>query len=263
VAVTIDLSGHRALVTGGGQGVGRGVALMLGQAGAEVLVNDLVPERTSIVADEIVAAGGRAVPAPFDVTDHDAARAAVDGLGPVDVLVNNAGNAGAPSLLGSFDLALFVDTDPGSWDRFIRVNFYGVMNCVHACLPGMIEAQWGRIVTVISDSARAGDPRTAVYAGAKAAAAGFMRSIASEVGRHGITANNISLATMNTIPPDERGEPSPEDEARMCAALKQYIVRRRGEPEDVAGMVTYLVSPMAEWVTGQTIPVNGGYTMAL
>jgi 3-oxoacyl-[acyl-carrier protein] reductase len=267
VAVEIDLTGHRALVTGGGQGVGRGISLMLGQAGAEVLVNDLVPERTEAIAKEIADAGGRAVPAPFDVTDLAAVRDAIGRFGPVDILVNNAGNAGQPSLMGSFELALFVDTEPESWERYIKVNFYGVMHCTHACLPGMIEQQWGRIVTIVSDASRAGDARNAVYAGAKAAAAGFTRSIATENGRHHITANNISLATMNSLPP---GELPQLDEAQMARfaeatkqALKNYVIRRRGEPEDVAGMVTYLVSPMAEWVTGQTIPVNGGYTMAL
>ena len=106
-----------------------------------------------------------------------------------------------------------------------------------------------------------------MYAGAKAAAAGFTRSVATESGRHGITANNISLATMNTFPREARPQLTDEQLVQMEAATKQalrnYVVRRRGEPEDVAGMVTYLVSPMASWVTGQTIPVNGGYTMAL
>jgi NAD(P)-dependent dehydrogenase (short-subunit alcohol dehydrogenase family) len=267
VAVEIDLSGHRALVTGGGQGVGRGISRMLGAAGAEVLVNDLVAERCDAVVGEIVDAGGRAVPAPFDVTAIDAVRDAIGRLGAVDILVNNAGNAGQPDLMGSFELDLFVDTDPASWDRYVKVNFYGVMNCAHACLPGMIQAQWGRIVTIISDASRAGDARNAVYAGAKAAAAGFTRSVATEGGRHGITANNISLATMNSVSPEARPQLTDEQLVQMEAATKQalrnYVVRRRGEPEDVAGMVTYLVSPMASWVTGQTIPVNGGYTMAL
>lgn len=267
MAVEMDLSGRRALVTGGGQGVGRGISLMLAQAGAEVLVNDLVPERSEAIAAEIVDTGARAVPAPFDVTDLDVVRDAIGRLGPVDILVNNAGNAGRPDLMGSFELDLFVDTDPASWDRYIKVNFYGVMNCTHCCLPGMIEAQWGRVVTIISDASRAGDARNAVYAGAKAAAAGFTRSIATENGRHGITANNISLATMNSVPPGARPELDEEQLTRVAEATKQalrnYVIRRRGEPEDVAGMVTYLASPLAGWVTGQTIPVNGGYTMAL
>jgi NAD(P)-dependent dehydrogenase (short-subunit alcohol dehydrogenase family) len=268
MAFEIDLKGHRALVTGGGQGIGRGVSLMLASAGAVVLVNDLIAERCDVVVDEIVAAGGEAVAAPFDVTDldavHDAvARLATDHGGGPDILVNNAGNAGAPSIAGSFDQKLFVDSDPTTWERFIRVNFNGVLNCVHACMPVMIERHWGRIITIISDSARAGDARTAVYAGAKAAAAGFTRSIATEGGRHAVTANCIALATMNTLPPDPDRQPSPEGAAMMKEMLKSYVIRRQGVPDDVAGMVTYLSSELASWITGQTIPVNGGYTMAL
>jgi NAD(P)-dependent dehydrogenase (short-subunit alcohol dehydrogenase family) len=262
MAVTIDLSGHRALVTGGGQNVGRGVARMLGAAGAEVLVNDLVEERARVVAQEIEEAGGTAMPAPFDVTDYDAVQASFRSHDPVDVLVNNAGNAGTPNLMDGFDMALFVDTAPESWERYVRINFYGVLNCVHVALPGMIEGGWGRIVTLISDSARAGDPRTAVYGGAKAAAAGFMRAVAREVGRHNITANCISLATMNNRPADAP-PPTEEETAAMAQILKQYVVRRRGEPEDIAAMVCFLASEQSSWITGQTYPVNGGYTLSL
>jgi 3-oxoacyl-[acyl-carrier protein] reductase len=260
--VTIELNGHRALVTGAGQNVGRGIAHMLAAGGAEVLVNDLVEERTRTVVGEIESAGGRAVAAPFDVTDYGGVKAAIDAVGPVDILVNNAGNAGAPNLAGSFDIDFFVDTSPDTWDRYVRINYYGVLNCVHVALPGMIDGGWGRIVTVISDSARAGDTRTAVYGGAKAAAAGFMRAIAREVGRHNITANCISLATMNNTPP---GAPPPSDEEneRMAQVMKQYIVRRRGEPADVAAMVCFLASDLSSWITGQTYPVNGGYTLSL
>jgi 3-oxoacyl-[acyl-carrier protein] reductase len=262
MAVTIDLSGHRALVTGAGQNVGRGIARMLGAAGAEVLVNDLVEERARAVVEEIEAEGGAAVAAPFDVTDYAAVRDALSSLGTVDVLVNNAGNAGTPDLMGSFDLAMFVDTDPAGWDRYVQINFYGVLNCVHNALPGMIEAGWGRVITLISDAARAGDPRTAVYGGAKAAAAGFMRALAREVGRHNITANCVSLASMNNRPADAP-PPTPEQQAMFDQLLKQYVVRRRGEPEDIAAMVCFLASEQSSWITGQTYPVNGGYTLSL
>jgi 3-oxoacyl-[acyl-carrier protein] reductase len=258
----IDLTGRRALVTGGGQNVGRGIAQWLGDAGAEVLVNDLVPERTASVADEITGAGGRAVPAVFDVTDYDAVRAALDALGPVDILVNNAGNAGGTSLAGGFELKPFVDTTPDSWERYIRINFYGVMHCVHAAMPAMIDAGWGRIVTIISDASRAGDSRMAAYAGAKAAAAGFTRTIAREGGRHGITANCISLGSMENRLPG-MPEPTPEQRGFMDQMLKPYIVRRQGTPDDVAATVCFLASEWSSWVTGQTIPVNGGYTLAL
>jgi NAD(P)-dependent dehydrogenase (short-subunit alcohol dehydrogenase family) len=260
--VTIDLAGRRALVTGAGQKVGRGIAHMLASAGAAVLVNDLVVERAETVAGEIEAGGGSAVALPFDVTDYDAVASAWREAGTVDILVNNAGNAGAPDLMTSFDQDYFVDTKPDSWDRYVRVNFYGVLNCVHVALPGMMERGWGRLVTLISDSARAGDARTAVYGGAKAGAAGFMRAIARETGRYNITANCVSLATMNNAAPDAP-PPTDEQEASMAQILKQYIVRRRGEPDDIAAMVCFLASDMSSWITGQTYPVNGGYTLAL
>jgi 3-oxoacyl-[acyl-carrier protein] reductase len=260
--LTIDLTGKRALVTGGGQNVGRGIALWLGEAGAEVLVNDLVPERAASVADEITGAGGRAQPAPFDVTDYDAVRAGFDAHGGVDILVNNAGNAGGTTLAGGFELKPFVDTTPDTWERYIRINFYGVMHCVHVALPTMIDAGWGRIVTIISDAGRAGDVRMAAYAGAKAAAAGFTRTVAREVGRYAITANCIALGSMENRLPG-MPEPTPEQRALMDQMLKPYIVRRQGRPDDIAAMVCFLASEWSSWVTGQTIPVNGGYTLAL
>jgi NAD(P)-dependent dehydrogenase (short-subunit alcohol dehydrogenase family) len=255
VTFNIDLGGKRALVTGAGQGVGRGIAMTLAAAGAEVLVNDLVEERAASVVDELAAAGGRGVTAVFDVTDYDAVRGAIDDKGPIDILVNNAGNAGQPVM--DFDITALVQTEPSDWEPFIRVNFYGVMYGVRAALPGMIERGWGRIVTVISDAGRIGEPHLAAYSAAKAAAAGFCRSVAKEVGRYGITVNCVSLGTMQT--PGTEGE----DKARQAESLKRYIIRRRGLPEDVAAMVTFLASPLAPWVTGQTIPVNGGYSLAV
>ena len=143
MTLNIDLTGRRALVTGAGQNVGRGIARMLATAGAEVLVNDLLEERTQKVVGEIEAAGGRARSMPFDVTDYDAVKAAFDEADPVDILVNNAGNAGSTSLMGSFDLSTFVETTPESWDRYIKINYYGVLNTVHVALPAMIEARMG------------------------------------------------------------------------------------------------------------------------
>jgi len=253
----IDLTGHRALVTGAGQGVGRGIATTLGEAGAEVLVNDLVLERAQDVVGEIEQAGGRARPAVFDVTDYDAVLAAVADAGPVDVLVNNAGNAGRAATMGFEDLATLVETEPDDWDPFIKVNLYGVMYAVRAALPGMIDAGWGRIVTVISDTARVGETHMAAYSAAKAGAAGFCRSVAREVGRHNITVNCVALGTMNTQGVD------PEHDEIGERLVKRYIVRRRGLPRDVAHMVLSLAAPAADWVTGQTIPVNGGYSVNL
>ncbi len=257
MAVEIDLSGRRALVTGAGQGIGRGIARTLAAAGAEVLVNDLVGERAESVAAEIVADGGRASGLPFDVTDWSAVQAAVDAAGMVDVLVNNAGNAGKASTHGFEDMKPFAEEDPSAWEGFIRVNLFGVMYATRAVLPGMVERGFGRVVTVVSDSARTGEAQMAAYAAAKSGATGLIRSIAREVGRHGITANCLALGTMNPF------EASPEDEEQYAWLVKRYAIRRRGLPADVAGITAFLASDMAEWITGQTIPVNGGYSMAL
>jgi 3-oxoacyl-[acyl-carrier protein] reductase len=126
----------------------------------------------------------------------------------------------------------------------------------------MIDSGWGRVVTIISDAARTGEAKLAPYAAAKAGAAGFCRSIAREVGRSGITVNCVSLgniATPSTAPPPPE---TPEEHERERAFLRPYVVRRRGRPDDVAGMVTYLASPHASWITGQTYAVNGGYTFS-
>jgi NAD(P)-dependent dehydrogenase (short-subunit alcohol dehydrogenase family) len=253
---SIELGERRALVTGGGQGVGRSIALALATAGAHVAVNDIVAERAEAVAEEVLAAGGTAEAAVFDVTDYASVADAVKRVGPVAILVNNAGNAGQEGWQG---MTPFAETKPEDWERFVRINLYGVMNCTHAVLPEMIAAAAGRVVTVISDAGRYGDPNLAPYAAAKAGAAGFSRSVAREVGRHGITVNCVALATIR--PP---GSPVTDDQTETAKRqLSHYIIRRRGEPEDVANMVTFLASPLASWITGQTYPVNGGYTLSL
>jgi 3-oxoacyl-[acyl-carrier protein] reductase len=253
----IDLAGKTALVTGGGHGVGETTSQMLASVGAMVLVNDYYAERAESVASKIRSTGATAEPLPFDVTDFDAVHRAIDGKS-VDILVNNAGNAGT----SNYTMSMFHESSRDEWDRFVDVNFFGPMNCVHACVPYMIQSSWGRIITVISDAARWGEPRLAVYAASKAGAAGFTRAIARELGRHMITANNVALGTINTFGDAFADiEPTPEMEEAKKNRLRPYIIRRVGEPEDPASMITYLASPLASWITGQTYPVNGGYTV--
>ncbi len=257
VTYSIDLSGRRALVTGAGQGVGRGIAMTLAEAGAEVLVNDLVAERAQSVTDEIVAAGGRATAAAFDITDYDLVVERFADAGTIDILVNNAGNAGRAVTMGMDDIKALVNTTPDEWEPFLRVNLYGVMYAVRAALPAMIEQQWGRVITVISDTARVGESNMAAYSAAKAGAAGFCRSVAREVGRYNITSNCIALGTMNA---QENPE---ENEVEYEYLVKRYTIRRRGLPSDIAAMVAFLASPLSPWITGQTYPVNGGYSFAM
>ncbi|CAJ1509755.1 SDR family NAD(P)-dependent oxidoreductase [[Mycobacterium] burgundiense] len=255
----IALDGRRVLITGGGQGVGRGLALTFAAAGAEVLVNDLRAERAQVVVDEIEEHGGSAGAVPFDVTDYDAVSAAVATAGPVDILINNAGNAGAE---GFAYRGRFSESDPADWESFLRVNLYGVLHCTRAVLPAMVDNAWGRIVTIVSDAGRTGDPGGAVYGAAKAGAAGLTRSVALENGRYGITANNISLGTMRT-PLTEALWAEHGDSPQAKAILQNYAIRRPGVPDDVTHLALVLASEHGSWITGQTICANGGYSLAL
>jgi 3-oxoacyl-[acyl-carrier protein] reductase len=258
----LDLEGQIAFVTGAGQGAGRAIALALARHNAGgVAVNDFVSERAAAVVEEIRALGVNAVAAPADVGDHGMVKTAIEGatgaLGPVTLLVNNAGNAGPSATMGLSPQ--FWQTEPADWDRFFRTNLQGVMNCTHAALPGMIEQGKGRIVTIISDAGRIGEPRLVAYSAAKAGAAGFMRAVAREVGRYGITANSISLSTLEP-PFDEQALAEFLASERTRAQLSRYALRRFGKPDDVAHMALFLCSEAAAWITGQTYPVNGGYS---
>lgn len=261
----LDLGGQIAFVTGAGQSAGRAIALALARHGAGgVVVNDFVADRAAAVVAEIEALGVKAVAAPCDVGDHAAVTAAMaaatEALGPITLLVNNAGNAGPHHAIGHSPM--FWETRPDEWDRFFRTNLQGVMNCCHAAIPAMVEQRKGRIVTIVSDAGRVGEARLAAYAAAKAGAAGFVRAIAKEVGRFGITSNAISLSTLEP-PIDEEAKAAwlASDGARAVAS--HYVIRRIGKPDDVAGMTLFLCSNAAEWITGQTYPVNGGYSFAI
>ncbi len=258
----LDLDGQIAFVTGAGQGAGRAIALTLARHNAGgVAVNDFVADRADAVVQEILALGIPAVSAPADVGDHASVQAAMSAveqsLGPVTLLVNNAGNAGPTATMGLSPQ--FWETEPEDWDRYFRTNLHGVMNCCHVALPGMVKQGKGRIVTVISDAGRIGEARLVAYSAAKAGAAGLVRAIAREAGRYGITSNAISLSTL---------EPPFDDEAmaeflatdRTRAQLSRYVIRRFGKPDDVAHMALFLCSEAAAWITGQTYPVNGGYS---
>lgn len=257
----IDMNGRVLLVTGGGQGVGRQIALDAASAGAKaVVVNDFVPERAEAVAEEVRALGAEALALPFDVTDTSAVEASfarvAETYGELHALVNNAGNAGPGGQAGFED---FWTLPPESWDKWLGTNLMGVIACVRYAAPLMKAHGEGRIVTIISDAGRAGEAGLEVYSAAKAGAAGFTRAIARSLGRHGITANNVAISATRTPFVAELLD----DEAAAKEQLKRYIIRRFGTPEDVAGMVVFLSSGAGSWITGQTIPVNGGYALAL
>jgi NAD(P)-dependent dehydrogenase (short-subunit alcohol dehydrogenase family) len=245
--VLFDLSGRFALVTGAGQGVGAGIAALLAAQGATVAVNDLRAERAEVTAAAVAEAGGKAVVSAFDVTDHAAVRAAVDALpATVDILVNNAGNGGEHGMVPT----QFRASEPSQWDGPIDVNLRGVMNCCHAVINPMCDQGFGRIITIASGAGMVG-LRIGVspYAAGKGGAIGFMRHLAVENARSGVTANSLALGLM-----DVQGPPS--EVTRTLAA--QIPVGRLGRPDDIAAVCVYLASDEASWMTGQTIHINGG-----
>jgi 3-oxoacyl-[acyl-carrier protein] reductase len=260
----LDLGGQVAFITGAGQGAGRAIALAFARHNAGgVAVNDFNAERAASVAGEIKALGIPAVAAPADVGDHAQIKSAMElaqkEFGAVTLLVNNAGNAGPSAQMGFSPP--FWETGPDEWNRYFHTNLHGVMNCCHVAVPGMIKQNKGRIVTVVSDAGRVGEARLAAYSAAKAGAAGFVRALARETGRYGITSNAISLSTLE--PPLE-GAAKEEFLAseRSKAHVSKYVIRRFGKPDDVAHMALFLCSDAASWITGQTYPVNGGYSFA-
>ncbi len=262
--------GRTALITGAGQGVGRRSALTLAAEGARVAVNDLLPARARQVADEIAAAGGRAVAAAFDVTDLDATRAAIDPtgpVGPIDILVNNAGII-PERRSGEVGLPPFAEQPPAHWAMIIDLNLMGTLNVTHACLQGMVQRRWGRIVTIMSDAGRIGEARYVVYGAAKAAQAGMTRSLAKEVGTHRINVNAVSLSAVAHEAPMAdflREDATPETNETLKKILNSYPIGkglgRLTRPQDAANAVAFLVSDAAEYITGQVLSVNGGYAM--
>ncbi len=243
-----DLSGHVALVTGAGQHVGAGIARAIAGQGAAVAVNDIVADRAAETVAAIVADGGRAMVAAFDVTDHDAVVAAVGdvagALGPVDILVNNAGNGGAFGMTPT----PFRKMAPADWEPAIRVNLYGVLNCVSAVLDDMCERGWGRIITISSGAGTAGvNIGVAPYSAGKGGGLALTRTVALEVAKQGVTANTLALGLMDHVSGDSTG-----------AIARQIPVGRLGSPLDVAAACVWLASEEASWVTAQTIELSGG-----
>jgi 2-hydroxycyclohexanecarboxyl-CoA dehydrogenase len=254
VALEISCAGRRALVTGGGNGVGAAIGRALVDAGAFVWVNDIYEERAAEVAEQL-GAPHTARPVKADVTSPAKILRMREETGPVDILVNNAG---IPT--SGFKLKKFIDTSPEDWEGDMRLNLGAVLHVTHAYVGAMVETGWGRVVTVVSDAGRKGERMQAIYGSAKAGAMGFTRGLAAEVGAHGVTANCVSLGTMNTGVLAGALVENPELETRLA---RHYPIPRVGEPGEPATLVALLCSDAASWITGQVYPVDGGYVSAL
>jgi 2-hydroxycyclohexanecarboxyl-CoA dehydrogenase len=244
-----------AVVTGGAGAIGAAVCHLLAVAGRAVVVVDVDSAAAREIAGSLTGDGHTGI--GLDVADTEAVAAAmrkvaVD-VGPVATLINVAG----------WDRFVpFVDTTPEFWDRVIDINYRGTLNTVHAVLPGMIERQHGRIVSVASDAARVGSSLESIYAGAKGAVISFSKSVAREVARYGITVNVVCPGPTDTPLIRTMADELGSGERFVDALTKAIPMRRLATADDVAPAIVFLASDEAGFITGQTLSVSGGLTMA-
>ena len=243
----IGLSGRTVLVTGGGGAIGAAICRRFAEEGAKLLVADKVASSAEKVAREVE---GRAL--VFDISSYADAKQAVHNEA-IDILVNNAG----------WDrFQNFVDTRPEDWEELIAVNLRGPLNMHHLVAPGMMSRGWGRIVNIASDAARVGSSGESVYSACKGGIVAFSKTLARELARKGVTVNVVCPGPTDT--PILRGFLG-EGEAgqKVYDALVRAIpMKRVGQPDDIPGIVAFLASQEAGFITGQVISVSGGLTMA-
>ncbi len=246
-----------AIVTGGGRGIGREICIGLANEGRRVAIADIrLPEAESVASD-LRKAGHEAIAVAMDVAQSESVITALseirNDLGPPEILVNCA---------GWDELKPFLSTDEEFWDQIIEINYKGTLRTVHACLPAMIEAGWGRIVNIGSDAGRVGSSLEAVYSGAKGGIIAFTKTIAREVARNGVTANTVCPGPTATPLLEEIAANSDDGERVLGAMARAVPMKRVGQPDEVASAVLYFCSDEAGFVSGQTLSVSGGLTMA-
>jgi 2-hydroxycyclohexanecarboxyl-CoA dehydrogenase len=247
--------GRTALITGGARGIGRALVDALAVDNLSIVVLDILGDQAREAAAAVEQAGGRALAVEADVADSASVAAAVDAaearFGHIDILVNNA---------GWDDMMPFVDTDEAFWDRVIEVNFKGPLRLTHRLLPGMLDRRWGRIVNVASDAGRVGSSHESVYSGAKGGLIAFTKTIARESARHGVTANCVCPGPTDT--PMVKAVIAERGDRIMDAMVRAVPMKRIGQPQDIACAVRFFVTEDAGYMTGQTLSVSGGLTMA-
>lgn len=246
------LTDRVVVVTGGAGGIGTATSRRFAEEGGKVAIVDLDGNSASTLADGVPGAVGFAC----DITDRSAVDATVDqirdALGPVDVLVNNAG----------WDIFKpFAESTPDEWQRLIDINLMGPLHMTHAVLPGMIERGFGRVVTVASDAARVGSSGEAVYAACKAGMVALSKTLAREHSRHGITFNVVCPGPTDTALLDGVTGTSSNPEKLREAFRRAIPMGRIGEPDDLPGAICFFASADAAFITGQVLSVSGGLTM--
>ena len=263
------LKGKVAIVTGSGLGIGRMSVLTLAGEGANVVVNDINQSVAEKTAEEARALGVKALALKAGVENQDEVNdmynKVIEEFGRVDILINNAGR-GVNWEAGKTPRP-FAETEKGDWDYTVNLCLYGVFNCTRAVLPGMIKNNYGKIVNMISDAGRTGEAFMAAYSAAKGGIVAFQKALAKEVGRYNINVNGVSAGATDTeriLQSREKLKAKMGDEdfkKRQEAMLKNYPIRRLGEPIDLARMCVFLSSDVSKHITGQTISVSGGFSM--
>jgi 2-hydroxycyclohexanecarboxyl-CoA dehydrogenase len=250
------LEGKAAIVTGGGGGIGSAICRRLADAGARIGVFDLDAAAAERTVSALAARGADAKAYEVDITDHAAVTRAVSqseaDIGPTDILVNNAG----------WDkFAYFLTTEPDLWRKILAINLEGPLNLHHAVLKGMQARRSGRVINIASDAGRVGSSMEAVYSSAKGGIIAFTKTMAREMARAGVTLNVVCPGPTET-PLLQALTGAGEQGAKVSEGLKRAIpLGRLGQPDDIAGIVAFLASDEAAYITGQVISVSGGLTM--
>jgi NAD(P)-dependent dehydrogenase (short-subunit alcohol dehydrogenase family) len=245
----LHLEGRTAVITGGASGLGRATAEYMRREGVNLFLADFNEETLATAREELTAAGARVETRRVDVRSFEECAAMVDAAvaayGAVDILVNSAGIGGP--------IKYFADSTPEDWADLVAVNFVGVMNCCRAVTDHMIERNYGKIVSMASESGRANEKRIVVYGATKGGVISLTRGIAAELGRYSINVNAVCPGVTHTP------MTSYITEELERASERFYPLGRLGRPEDIAPLVTFLASDEASWITGQAISVSGGF----
>jgi NAD(P)-dependent dehydrogenase (short-subunit alcohol dehydrogenase family) len=257
-----ELAGHVALVTGGGRGIGRAVALAMGRAGASVAVAARSEAELASTLDELRRAGAKAVAVRADLADRrEPARIVSEAeraLGPIDILVNNAG------LGSSIDPRPVVEFSDSTWDLTLAVNLTAPYLLCKAVLPGMLAKAWGRVINIASITAKIGAHRGSAYAASKGGLVGFTKSLALEVAKNGITANAICPGPVRTRTSDLRLTQIAEERGVAFADLEAGLtpMGRRLDPDEIAHVALFLATDRAAAITGQAWNVDAGTVLS-